>query len=219
MLRVVTFDAAGTLIRLLNPPGRTYAEIARLFGYELDPDRVQESFRITWTTFAPPPERASPQPDDDRNWWQELVARTIEAAGYRITPFDDYFAAVYQAFAQPGVWELFPDVQPILAELSRLGLHLGVISNFDRRLYAILASLGVRDAFEHVIISSEIGVRKPAAGIFRAAAQRFNVELNEMLHVGDERDLDFRGARAAGLEALLVDHKSGKLASILSRLT
>jgi putative hydrolase of the HAD superfamily len=218
MIRVVTFDAAGTLIRLLHPPGWTYAETARLFGYSLNPDRVQEGFRITWKTLAPPPESLGPRPDDDRNWWRELVARTMESAGYRIAPFDEYFAAVYQTFARPDVWELFPEVASILTELSRLRIRLGVISNFDRRLYDILGHLHVRDAFEHVIISSEIGIRKPAPRIFRVAAQRFNVELSEMLHVGDERESDFIGARAAGLEALLVDHKTAKLSSIFPRL-
>jgi len=218
MIRVVTFDAAGTLIRLLHPPGKIYAETAGLFGYHLDPDRVQDAFRITWNAFAPPPESASPQADDDRNWWREFVVRTLEAAEYRITPFDEYFATVYQKFAGPGVWELCPDVPQILRELSRLGIRLGVISNFDRRLYDILAHLGVRDAFEHLIISSEIGVRKPASRIFRVAAQRFNVEMSEVLHVGDERESDFTGARAAGMDALLVDHTTAKLSRILSCL-
>jgi putative hydrolase of the HAD superfamily len=219
MIRVVTFDAAGTLIRLLQPPGRTYAETARLFGYSLDADRVQEGFRNTWKTFAPPPESAGPRPDDDRDWWRELVARTMDSAGYRIAPFDEYFAAVYQTFARPDVWELFPDVAPILTELRRLRIRLGIISNFDRRLFDILGHLHVRDAFEQVIVSSEIGIRKPAARIFRVAAQRFDVELSEILHVGDERESDFSGARAAGLEALLVDHKTAKLSGILPRLT
>ena len=53
--------------------------------------------------------------------------------------------AVYQTFARPGVWELCPDVPPVLTELSRLRLRLGVISNFDRRLYDILGHLQVRD--------------------------------------------------------------------------
>jgi putative hydrolase of the HAD superfamily len=216
MIRIVTFDAAGTLIRLLHPPGKTYAETARLFGYDLDSDRVQEAFRITWKTFAPPPESMGPRPDDDRDWWRELVARTMRTAQYRIAPFDDYFAAVYQTFARPGVWELFPDVPHILAELSSLRIRLGVISNFDRRLYDILAQLNVRDAFEHLIISSEVGVRKPAARIFRVAAERFNVETSEILHVGDEPGSDFTGARTAGLEALLVDHKNSMLSRILS---
>jgi putative hydrolase of the HAD superfamily len=216
MIRVVTFDAAGTLIRLIRPPGMIYAESARLFGYNLDPDRVQDAFRITWKTFSPPPESEGPSPDDDQGWWRELVARTMEEARYRIVPFDDYFAAVYETFARPGVWVLFPDVQPILTDLSRLRIRLGVISNFDRRLYDILRQLSVRDAFEHVIVSSEIGIRKPAPRIFLAAAQRFNVAVNEILHVGDEPESDVAGARAAGLDALLVDHKRSRLSSILS---
>jgi putative hydrolase of the HAD superfamily len=218
MISVVTFDAAGTLIRLLRPPGTTYAETARLFGYDLDPDRVQDSFRRTWKTLAPPAESVEALTDDDRSWWRDLVARTMETAGYQIVPFDRYFDTVYQAFAQPGVWELLPDVHALLLELSRLKIRLGVISNFDRRLYAILGYLGVLDAFEHIIISSEIGVRKPSPRIFRIAAQRFNVETNEMLHVGDESESDLNGARAAGLEALLVDHKSARLSRILERL-
>jgi putative hydrolase of the HAD superfamily len=215
MTRVVTFDAAGTLIRLLRPPGVIYAEQAQLFGYILDPARVQEAFRSAWKCVAPPPESASPCPDDDREWWRQLVVRTMEEARYRIVPFDDYFSTVYHAFARPGAWELFPDVPVILTELRRLGIRLGVISNFDRRLYEILTGLGVFDAFEHVVISSEIGVRKPAARIFEVAARQFNVEVNEMLHVGDEVGTDFRGARAAGLDALLVDHDVSRLSSIL----
>jgi len=218
MIRVVTFDAAGTLIRLLQSPGTIYSGTARQFGYDLDPDRVQNAFRITWKTIAPPLESAGPSPDDDRDWWRELVSRTMELAHYRIVPFDDYFATVYRAFARPGVWEVMPDVPSILNDLIRLRMRLGVISNFDRRLYDILAQLGIRDSFEHVVISSEIGIRKPAARIFRVAAQRFNVDVNEIMHVGDELGSDFTGARAAGLHALLLDHKTPRLSSILSCL-
>ncbi|MBV9299331.1 MAG: HAD-IA family hydrolase [Verrucomicrobia bacterium] len=219
MIRVVTFDAAGTLIRLLQPPGVIYAEEARLFGYILDPVRLQGAFRSTWKTFAPPPESATPCSDDDREWWRRLVVKTMEEARYRIIPFDDYFSTVYRAFARPGVWELLPDVPVILTELRRLGIRLGVISNFDRRLYEILSGLGVIDAFEHIVISSEIGVRKPAARIFQVAARRFNVETPEMLHVGDEDGADLRGARAAGLNALLVDHEVSRLSGIVSCLS
>ncbi len=142
----------------------------------------------------------------------------MEVAGYRIDPFDDYFKTVYQFFARPGVWELWPDVPLVMTELTRLKIRLGVISNFDRRLYEIFAHLGIRETFEHVIISSEIGVRKPAARIFKEAAQRFDVDVSEILHVGDELESDFAGARAAGLDALLVDHKESKLPRILSFL-
>ena len=216
MIRVVTFDAAGTLIRLVDPPGWTYAETARLFGCNLDPDRIQDAFRIAWKSLPPPPESTGPRPDDDRGWWRRLVAGTIEGAGYQIDRFDEYFNELYERFARPGVWELFPDVRLVLTELSRLEKRLGVISNFDRRLYDVLLHLGVRDAFEHLIISSEVGAQKPAARIFIEAAQRFNVGVQEILHVGDDPEADVEGARGAGLHALLVDHHVGRLSSLFS---
>jgi putative hydrolase of the HAD superfamily len=218
MIKVVTFDAAGTLIRLVEPPGRTYAETAKLFGYDLDADRVQDAFRIAWKSLPPPPESCSPHPDDDQGWWRRLVAKTIDAAGYEIDRFDDYFAEVYETFSRPGVWELFRDAPAVLTELSRMGVRLGVISNFDRRLYDVLRHLGVRDAFEHVIISSEVGAQKPAPRIFLEAARRFKVGPDEILHVGDDLELDFGGAHSAGLHALLVDHKEATLSALFSCL-
>jgi putative hydrolase of the HAD superfamily len=217
MIRVVTFDAAGTLIRLVDPPGRTYAETARLFGYELDPDRVEAAFRLVWKSLPPPKELEGPDPDDERGWWRDLVARTMKEARYEIIPFDAYFATLYGTFARPGVWEVFPGVLELLARLTSLKARLGIISNFDRRLYDILAQLGVRDAFEHVIISSEVGARKPAARIFLAAARRFNVEPHEILHVGNEPESDIAGARRAGFEALLVGEDRSALPALVCR--
>ncbi len=217
MIRVMTFDAAGTLIRLVHPPGKVYAERGLPFGYELDPVRLQNAFRTVWEKIPPPAEGVS-QTDDDRDWWRVLVAQTMIEAGYRIDRFDDYFEAVYEQFRLPGVWGLFPDVQNVLFQLSRAGIRLGIISNFDRRLYDILADLGVRDRFEHLIISSEIGFRKPAAQIFEVALHRFGVQASEILHVGDEFDSDFAGARAAGFHAFLVNDKRTNLTKEITLL-
>ena len=216
MIRVVTFDAAGTLIRLVDPP--TYAKTAELFGYNLNPGRVQDAFRKAWKSFPPPPESRGPHPDDERGWWRRLVAKTIDDAGYEIDRFDDYFAEVYQTFARPGAWVLFPEVLLILPKLKRLEIRLGVISNFDRRLYDVLLHLGVRDAFEHVVISSEVGAQKPAARIFLETARRFEVDVEEILHVGDDLDSDYGGARSSGLRALLVDHETVRLTELFSCL-
>ena len=215
MIRVVTFDAAGTLIRLIKPPGTTYADSARSFGYNLDPDRLQAAFRVAWRYLAPPLETTGPRADDDRGWWKELVRMTMGQAGYRLGAFDAYFDRVYETFAQPGIWELFADVPDILAELGRLKIRLGIISNFDRRLYTVLGHLGILQAFENVIISSEIGASKPAPRIFLEAARRFQVDPAEILHIGDDVDLDEKGARAAGCKAFVVHHESNRIGTIL----
>ncbi|HYY27487.1 MAG TPA: HAD-IA family hydrolase [Chthoniobacterales bacterium] len=213
-IRVVTFDAAGTLIRLVQPPGFVYADVAQEFGYSLNRDNVQNAFRSVWKTFPLSVESDGPIPDDDRNWWRALVAATIAEAGYSIEPFDRYFATVYERFALPGVWEVFPDIPRVVAELQRFPVRLGVISNFDQRLYRILEDLKLRSAFEHVVISSEIGARKPAGRIFEVAAHQFNVSLNELLHIGDDSEADFDGARSAGCNALLVDRTRQNLSQI-----
>jgi len=218
MIRVVTFDAAGTLIRLIKPPGATYAESAHGFGYQLDPERLQIAFRAAWKRLAPPHETPGPSPDDDRAWWKELVRRTMQEAGYRIEPFDAYFDDVYATFARPGIWELFPGIPAILTELARLGIRLGVISNFDRRLYSILGHLRILQRFENIIISSEVGASKPAVRIFLDAARRFQVQPAAMLHVGDDADLDEKGALAAGCKAFLVDHNSDRMQAIFRLL-
>jgi putative hydrolase of the HAD superfamily len=212
MIRVVTFDAAGTLIRLVQLPGTVYADAARRFGYALDPVRIQNAFKIVWRSLPQPPETKGPRSDDDREWWRDLVAQTMKEASYRIDPFDDYFETVYARFELPGVWELFPDIAGILAALCRAGIRLGIISNFDRRLYVILAQLKVLDHFEHLIISSEIGIRKPTTRIFEVAVHRFGVPAGEILHIGDEPDSDFAGARRAGLQAFLVSDSRTNLA-------
>jgi putative hydrolase of the HAD superfamily len=219
MIRVVTFDAAGTLIRLIKPPGVTYAESAKLFGYQLDPERLQVAFGAAWKTLAPPEETPGPSPDDDRGWWKELVSWTVQEAGYRIEPFDAYFDDVYATFARPGIWKLFPGIPAILAELTRLKIRLGVISNFDRRLYPVLGHLGILEAFENIIISSEVGASKPAARIFLEAARRFQVEPAEILHVGDDADLDEKGALSAGCKSFLIDHNSYRVQEIFRPLS
>ena len=50
-------------------------------------------------------------------------------------------------FARPGVWSVFPEVLEVLETLRGHGLALGVISNFDRRLYAVFDDLGLTRFF------------------------------------------------------------------------
>lgn len=218
MIRVVTFDAAGTLIRLVGPPGGTYAKVAAEFGYNFDPERMQAAFGSAWQALPPPPELPGAHPDDGRGWWRQLVAKTLELAGYQVRNLDDYFAKLYATFSQPGIWVLYQDAEPVLTQLKSSGIRLGVISNFDGRLRTILAQLGVEDRFERLVISSEIGAEKPSSRIFLEAARRFEVEPGEILHVGDDAEVDVDGARAAGFQAVLVDHNEVKLSTVLKRI-
>jgi putative hydrolase of the HAD superfamily len=204
MIRIVTFDAANTLIRLTSPASQTYAEVARRFGAVLDPVRLNRAFLEAWKDVPRLPDQIGPRSDDGRSWWRDLVATTLSLAAYRVDPFPDYFDAVYEEFTRPGIWQLRPGVTQVLFALTQAGMRLGVLSNFDRRLYSILKTLGVLDQFEHVIISSEVGADKPSPRIFDEVLRRFQVGPKEVLHVGDEEQIDGIGARSAGMSAFVL---------------
>jgi putative hydrolase of the HAD superfamily len=209
MIRVVTFDAANTLIRLTMPASQTYAKVARRFGAALDPVRLHQAFLQAWKEVPRLPDQTGPRSDDGRSWWRDLVATTLSLAEYRIDPFPAYFDAVYKEFKRPGIWQLTPGVTEVLDTLTKAAIRLGILSNFDQRLYAILKTLGVLDRFEHVIISSEVGAEKPSPRIFAEVLRRFQVGPKEVLHVGDDEELDGNGARSAGMSAFILGKDGG----------
>ncbi|MBI2060541.1 MAG: HAD family hydrolase [Nitrospirae bacterium] len=87
---------------------------------------------------------------------------------------------------------------------------LGVISNFDSTsvVETVLRRDGIADLFAAVVISAEVGWRKPHARIFQTFTDRLGVEPSEVLFVGDHYRYDVVGARKAGMQAVWLG-KSG----------
>ena len=218
MIRVVTFDAGNTLIALKVPAGFTYAGVGSRLGLEMDPQRLESAFRRVWQEIPAPVDQEGPRSDDGQEWWRQLVAQMLSRAGYAVPDPEGYFEAVYLEFGLPGAWQLRPGTKVLLEELYRMGIRLGIVSNFDRRLYQVLDELGIRGYFEQVVISSEVGADKPSPKIFREALSRFQVPADEMLHVGDDEATDGAGARAAGIEAVVVDNSEHSFEQVFARI-
>jgi len=208
MLRAVFFDAAGTLFHTREPAGLSYAKIARRFGVEADQRLVIDSFR---RAFAAAPGlafgsgyEAEELRELERDWWRHLVRATFAGLG-DFADFEAYFDALFAFFADPANWIRDPDAPALLTAFRESGIALGVISNFDYRIYAILEALGLNRYFDSITISSEAGYAKPAPEIFRLALERHSLSAEEALHVGDSEPLDVGGALAAGVAVVLVD--------------
>jgi len=203
----VSLDAAGTLFYLRKLVGHTYAEIAAAYGIPLEGDAVTKSFRAAWKALPPPlqPE-GQPSADDDRSWWRSIVGHTLRGATTSEVAepaLDDFFHDLYQHFASADAWQLYHDTIPAL-DLLRPHCRLFVTSNFDLRLLPILKGLGIRDYFEEVIISSQVGAYKPHPRIFQRLLTATAVPATEMVHVGDDERCDLEGAQASGIPALLL---------------
>lgn len=91
-----------------------------------------------------------------------------------------------------------------LAALKSRGYRLGVVSNADGRVRTLLDRAGLSDFLELVVDSAETGLEKPDPRIFLAAAGRLGLPPGDCVYVGDIYEIDVRGARAAGLEAILI---------------
>jgi putative hydrolase of the HAD superfamily len=96
--------------------------------------------------------------------------------------------------------EHHPRVLATLADRYRLG----VITNFDHAptVRDILVRDGLHPYFDTVVISGEVGWRKPHRTLFETAIQRLGITASDALFVGDNFDLDVLGASDAGLAAM-----------------
>jgi putative hydrolase of the HAD superfamily len=199
-IQAILFDAAGTLIHLPHGVGWHYRQVAARHGVELDEGRLSAAFAVAFKAAAPRVSTGISRPDDDKLWWRALVLNVLAACGHDLPPavFDAMFEELYAHFAKPGVWALYPEVPAVLDALHPL-CKLGIVSNFDRRLYPVLEHLGIRHYFQTIVVSSEIGADKPDPRIFAAALSTLSVNAAETIHAGDHPEQDWRAAELAGI--------------------
>lgn len=113
-----------------------------------------------------------------------------------------FFTELYQHFATADPWFIYPDVLPTLKRWHQLGIELGVLSNFDSRLYSVLQALDLAQFFTSVTISTEVGAAKPDPQIFAVGLNKHNCPAQLAWHIGDSLKEDYQGAKAAGLRAV-----------------
>jgi putative hydrolase of the HAD superfamily len=220
MIKAIFFDALGTLFCLNRSVGHHYALVGSEIGLTLDPQQLDDAFYSAWKKMPLRAAISGPRENDDKGWWRELVDLVLAQVAPSLSEFDrdNFFEIAYQHFAEPGVWELYPEVPSVLKQLQP-SFHLGVVSNFDGRLRFILQHLGISKFFAHIFISSEIGADKPDPEIFRRALKLIDLKPNEVLHVGDDPERDWEAASTAGLSIFRLDRPKNSLRDLVSTLT
>ncbi|MFQ5988416.1 MAG: HAD family hydrolase [Candidatus Methylomirabilales bacterium] len=98
-----------------------------------------------------------------------------------------------------------PGAREVLGDLSQNGYRLGVISNADGRLEALLDEAGLAEYLTVIADSRVVGFEKPDPRIFHWALEKTAVAPDEAVYVGDFYSLDVVGARRVGLDAILLD--------------
>jgi putative hydrolase of the HAD superfamily len=214
---VVLLDMGGTLVGPSVSFGSVYHDVCRQLGLEVEPERIDRRIWEVWGEMdrAIPPgrDRYAHFAGGEDEYWTRFARRVLEqAAGIELK---DGFALrvterIRDAFMTPSAWEVFPDVRPALERLIDDGARLAVVSNWDSRLPQVLEMLELAPYFEEVAVSHLEGVEKPDPRIFHRVLERLEIGPEAAVHVGDVPELDLDGARAAGVECVLIDRK-GKI--------
>jgi len=142
-IHAVSLDATRTLFEPRDLAS-DYARVLARHGTELATAAIGGAIVDAWAEFSaasdPARDRFANEPGGSRQFWRRYLDRVCALAG---APRPSRFAAaeLYDSFARPELWRVYPDVRPALEQLGAAGLRLAVVSNWDERLPLLLARL------------------------------------------------------------------------------
>jgi putative hydrolase of the HAD superfamily len=200
----IVLDAVGTLIKPDPSVAVAYTEAARRQGVELEAEAVRSRFQVHFGSDEVQGGQGAFSTDEatERRRWRQIVFGVLP----KIPDPDRAFEELWDHFSRPQSWRCFSDVVPALRALKLMGLAVCVGSNFDSRLRGVVQGLPELASWvDSLVISSEVGYRKPHPSFFRAACAHLGLPEGRVLSVGDDAENDVRGAIRAGLSGLLLD--------------
>lgn len=211
-MRAVFFDAGETLLAPDPSFAELFAKVVEAEGVALDVTRVSEvvsaSAEFFTELFRSEEGRLwSTSPDRSRTLWDSVYRHFLKQLGVPEEEHERLVDTLYARFSDVRSYRLHDDARPALDALAASGVKLGLISNFEAWLDDLLAHLGVRDAFDVIVISGREGLEKPDPRIFEVALERAGVTAGESVYVGDHPLFDVEGAAAVGMRPVLIDRR------------
>lgn len=211
-VRAVLFDVDFTLCR----PGpalsaERYARIAARHGVTLDASRYDEAREAAALNLKRHPELLH-----DDTIWHRFTEEIFLGMGGPPEIAAGCASEIERGWEVSENFELFEDVLPVLDELRRADLGVGLVSNGIRDLTEFVAHH--RLDVDAIVDSRSHGRVKPHPTIFQVALERLGVAAVEAVMVGDSLEEDVEGARALGMGAILVD-RDDRHPEVAERLT
>jgi putative hydrolase of the HAD superfamily len=202
-VRAVVFDAVGTVLHPEPAAALVYAEVGRKHGCAAPLEVIRERFTAAFRGQEVHDYEMGLRTCEarERERWQQIVAAVLFDADDPKSCFEELF----EHFAQPQHWRVDAGATSVIGILVEQGLTMALASNFDRRLHAVGRGLIPLSTIRHIVVSSEVGWRKPARQFFDAVCQSVGEPAEKILFLGDDLVNDYEGARAAGIRAVLFD--------------
>ena len=201
-IKAVGFDLFNTLITV-EPHALDHA--VRILAGSLQEEKIEVEFE----TFREAHRQAALQHitethhngrETHNRFW---ISTALKQLGYEVDPDDPRIARAIEVYFSAFVeyCHLIPGTEEMLGALKDR-YSLGLLSNFTHppAAKAILDGLGIASSFDVVLISGEVGYRKPHPYVFQLLLEELGVEPGELIYVGDDPEPDIDGACRVGIQ-------------------
>lgn len=141
--------------------------------------------------------------------FQLRIAETLRKLNYKISLESPTLTRAVEAFFEAFLEDVrMEDYVPQLLTKLKLKYKLGLVSNFAyaKGLRKMLKDFNLIRFFDAVVISGELGLRKPHRKIFEEALKALDVDAEDAVFVGDSLKADINGAKKMGLKTVLVEN-------------
>ena len=205
MIKAALFDWMNTLTHAEPDRHEQFCQAAQELGIELSPQKVIRGIYAAGSQLpagAPYRWRESEDPEVFIRF-HDIV---LSEAGVKL-PRDTVLEMLKRVseVARKETYVLYDDVLPTLKTLKKQGLILGLITTLSKDMNLICRNLGLDPYLDFVVTAMEVGAHKPEPPIFLAALERAGIDASEAVYIGDQYQTDVGGARAVGINPILID--------------
>lgn len=198
--RAVTFDFGQTLASF-----DTHLASVRLAerGLVVAPERLEHALPLAWQTYNHAISRGL-----GGHPWKILMRSLLENAApdAHADAITDAVDFLWDQQPIKNLWRRpIPGMIELVDDLIAAGIKVAIVSNSEGRLAELIDEMGWSERFSIVADSGKIGIQKPDRAIFAWAAERLQIPLESIVHIGDSFAADVDGALSAGMMAIWYD--------------
>lgn len=207
-IRAILFDCYSTLIDIKTDEGKpeVFDHLSRYlqyYGATMDSQKLKRAFESEKKKFLQTEKERYPEVD------LEIVFNHIlREEGLANAALAESCCKLFRVLSRERL-QLFPDTLPVLEAIRQEGYSLAVVSDAQKSFCLDEGRiLGIESFFDHIVLSTHFGFRKPDSRLFSIACNLLEVTPPEAVFVGDHPDKDVSGAKQIGMSVILIDRSS-----------
>jgi putative hydrolase of the HAD superfamily len=207
-IRAVIFDCYGTLVDIKTDEDKDevfkYVSLyLQYYGGTIDAEKLKYTYELEKEKLLRDSGERYPEVDLERVFEHILLKEAMYC------PFLAESCCKLQRLISRDRFQLFPDTLPVLREMRRAGYPMALVSDAQRVFcWEEGRILGISQFFEHKIVSTDFGFKKPDLRLFNVVCDLLNVPTAEAVYIGDNYDRDIKGPKDIGMPVILVDRNS-----------